>query len=131
MDVTALYPSISKELAMKSIMRSMNKSTIPWDDIDIDRLGRYISLTADSKSIKEAKLTECIPIPKSRTSLNSYTNPTKNSRALNGDNQFTPPTVKPTGKQISTMIGLGIAQCVKVIMENHFYTFGSNCKTYR
>ena len=70
MDVTALYPSISKELVMRSIVKSVNKSFIQWEDVDNVQLSRYIALTSDSKTIKDAKLTDYIPIPKSITTLN-------------------------------------------------------------
>ena len=94
---------------MKSIVKSFYKSTIPWEDIDVETLNTYISLTSDCKSIKDAKLTNCIQTPKTKTTLNSYTNPTKNSCAMSGDNQFIPPSEYPTDKQFRAMIGHGIA----------------------
>ena len=92
MDVTALYSSICKELAVRTIVRTVNKSTIPWEDVNVTQLSRYVALVSDSKSIKDSKLTICIPIPKSRTTLNSFTNPTGNSRVMNGDNQVSSPS---------------------------------------
>ena len=108
---------------MRSIVKSVNKSFIQWEDVDNVQLSRYIALTSDSKTIKDAKLTDYIPIPKSKTTLNSFTNLTKNSHVMNRDNQFSPPTKHPANKQIQSMLALGVAQCVKTVMENHFYTF--------
>ena len=91
MDVTALYPSISKELAVRTIIKTVKQSNIPWENVDEKQLSRYVALTSDSKLIKDSKLTKCIHKPKTKTTLNSYTNPSKRSRAVNGDNQFIEP----------------------------------------
>ena len=43
---------------------------------------------------------------------------------MNGDNQFSTPSENPNEKQIRAMLALGLSQCVKTVMENHYYTFG-------
>ena len=124
MDVTALYPSISKELAVRTIIKTVKQSNIPWENVDEKQLSRYVALTSDSKLIKDSKLTKCIYKPKTKTTLNSYTNPSKRSRAVNGDNQFIEPEEPPNSKQVRSMIALAIASGVKTVMNNHYYTFG-------
>ena len=128
MDVTALYPSISKELAKKSIMKTMKSSKVPWSDINVRQLARYIVVISNDKEIKDNDLKERTPTAKPRTTLNSFTNPTKRSRATNGDNQFTDAPAEPNDKQIRSMLALALAKGVEVAMTNHYYTFGGQIR---
>ena len=56
MDVTALYPSISKELATRCIKKTVKESKIPWCDINIKQLGRYVALTSNNSELEEVGL---------------------------------------------------------------------------
>ena len=98
MDVSALYPSISQDLTVKSLTKSIKESKIPWCNIDSERLGRYTSLIVDEKVLKQNKINECIPIPKRTTTLNSYTNPSKNAKETN-------------------CIAVAVSQCVRVCLD--------------
>ena len=41
MDVSALYPSISQELCVRTLTKAIKESKIPWNNVDKDRLSRY------------------------------------------------------------------------------------------
>ena len=49
MDVTALFPSISIELASKTMFKAIMNSKIPWEQIDTRQLSRYIAITIPRK----------------------------------------------------------------------------------
>ena len=101
-------------------------STIPWQQIDTNQLRRYLSLIVDWSIISKHKLDKCVPKPKPRTTLNSYTNPSKRAKETNCDSLFNPPLTEPTSQQIRTMISLVVSEGVKVVMSNHYYTFGGH-----
>ena len=82
MDVSALYPSITRELAMESIIKSVKKSDIVWDDVDYRTLSRYLSVTCDRNVLVKHKIDSCVPIAKTKTTLNSFTNPENTGRRI-------------------------------------------------
>ena len=85
MDVTALYPSVSKGLSTRSMVRAVKESTVPWEGVNTKQLGRYLAVTIDRKTLKDHKVDKCTPVAKNTTTLNSFTNPTKTAKATGGD----------------------------------------------
>ena len=75
-----------------------------------------------------SKLSDVVPIPKSRTTCNSFINPRKNSKISNGENQFEAPLRLPTVEETKRLIGLLTANATTLCMENHYYTIGGNIR---
>ena len=44
MDVVALYPSISKDMASKSIQKVVKETDIKWENIDTKYFSRYLTI---------------------------------------------------------------------------------------
>ena len=47
MDVSALYPSIQKDMASKAILEAVKLSNLEWKNLDITKLVQYVALTVD------------------------------------------------------------------------------------
>ena len=56
MDVSALYSSISKDLATRTIIKLMKESKLSWDNVCDITLGRYIELTIVRSEFKNRSL---------------------------------------------------------------------------
>ena len=72
MDVAALFPSITTELACKYIGEALAVSKLDFSSFNIEYLCKYVALCATEETIKCAKLWGKIAKPKSKTTLNSY-----------------------------------------------------------
>ena len=85
MDVVALYPSIMRDMAMEAIKSAINISEIVWENVDVKRLTRHVSIMCSRKEVCNANLGQCVSIPKSRTTLKSYIYPTDRAKETGGD----------------------------------------------
>ena len=90
-----MYPSVTSEMAAKAVDKNIRLADLEWKEIDVKQLTRYVAMTIDMKKVEEEELEDVVPIPKPRTTFNSYVNPKKRSRATNGDSQFSQPTSLP------------------------------------
>ena len=72
MDVCALYPSISVSLAMRMITKTIKQSKLIWEEINLEILERYVSLTIDTDDLKKHKIIDCVPKAKATTTLQSW-----------------------------------------------------------
>ena len=52
MDVVALYPSIKRDMARMAISKAIERADNRWNNVDIRKLTRYVSLTTPSDIIK-------------------------------------------------------------------------------
>ena len=121
MDVSALYPSIEKDMAKKAILESVKLSKLEWKNIDKVKLTRYVAMTVDSDKIIREELVDFVPKPKNTTTLNSFTNPSKITREARGENQFFPAARLPNKKEVEKLVGLAIGVGAAATMDNHFY----------
>ena len=128
MDVAALYPSITAEMATKAVRESMKISDLKWNNITIKQLIRYVSVCCDRKLIESDDLGNVIPIPKTKTTLNSLTNPSKKTREQNGDNQFNPTVRNPTESEVKKIIGHAVSAGIDVCMKNHYYRINGDIR---
>ena len=124
MDVKALYPSISVKLATDTMIRMVKQSELPWDNIDITTLERFIAVTISKDELIQHRVSECTPAPKPRTTLNSWVNPSGTARETEGESQFVPKLRDATPKELRTMIALALAKTIETCMTNHYYSFG-------
>ena len=67
---------------------------------------------------------EVIPIPKTKTTLKSFTDPRDRGKATDNDSQFTGVTRFPMEKEVKSVIGLLVVEGVDIVMSNHYYTIG-------
>ena len=84
MDVSALYPSIQKDMASKAILEAVKLSNLEWKNLDFTKLVRYVALTVNRETLKGERLLEVVPKPKNTTTLNSFINPSKEITRLAG-----------------------------------------------
>ena len=124
MDVVALYPSITRAMAMEAIQNAIHKSDVKWENLDTKNLCRHVAMLCDRNKIERVRLGEVVPIPKSRTTFQSFTNPRDNARATGGDFQFGEVVREPSAREIKKLVGLMAASSVEICMSNHFYTIG-------
>ena len=87
----------------------MKGSKLAWNNICSKTLGRYLALTIDRSEFIKHKIYDCVPRPKSRTTLNSWANPTGNSLKCNGDNQFYTLEREPTQEEVIIMLALALS----------------------
>ena len=121
MDVSALYPSIEKDMAKTAILESVKQSKLEWKNIDKVKLTRYIAMTVDEDTIKKEELVDVIPKPKNTTTLNSFANPSKITKEARGENQFFPAARLPNKREMKKLIGLAIGVGAAATMDNHYY----------
>ena len=119
MDVTALYPSITSEMASRAAKDSIRTSNLIWKNISTKHLIRYVAICCDRDEIVRDKLGEVIPIAKPRTTLHSLSNPSKRARELDGKNQFDPPMRHPTPRERTKIIGHAISAGIRACMDHH------------
>jgi hypothetical protein len=129
MDAKALYPSIIKELASKAAVESIRDSDLKLTNINVKRLGRFVALRVSREEIAEAGLEDVVPVPKTKTTFNSFTNPRGRSRTTDGDNQFVESKSKPSESEVKHLLGLAVGVAIEECMSKHFYTIGG--KVYR
>ena len=67
-----------------------------WENINVKQLNRHLSLVYERKVINDFCRSDVIPIPKSKTTLNSFINPKKTAKATNGDSQFSEAPKEPS-----------------------------------
>ena len=85
MDVVALYPSILKNMAEEAVRKSIENSTIKWENVNTTQLVRHVATTYDRSEIEKLGLSDIVPRPKPRTTFKSFVNPTKKSKSTNGN----------------------------------------------
>lgn len=124
MDVKALYPFILKNMAGDSVRKTVEETDIEWDNVSTKDLTRYVALTVDRTKVVEAGLEEVVPIPKSRTTINSFANPRGKAKETNGDNQFNTVEREPTNDEMKNLIAMALEVTVIECMEKHFYKIG-------
>ena len=55
-DVTALYPSITVELARETMLNVTRKSRLLWENVDIVTLERFLAITMTSSELRKNKI---------------------------------------------------------------------------
>ena len=128
MDVEALYPSITRRMAIAAITKAIIESKPKWESIDYKLLSKYIGITHEWDIITAHKLENVIQKPKTKTSLNSFSNPSARTKECNHENQFHPPIREPNESEKKLMLAIAIAHTVSECMRNHFYKIGSETK---
>ena len=118
MDVCALYPSISINLASKTMIKVIKESKLSWERVNQTILERYLAISVDSEVLRKHKLLDCLPTAKSRTSLQSWLSPTGTAKQTNGESQFHPKVREPSDSEVRTMIAIAVAHTVSICMSN-------------
>ena len=124
MDIVALYPSIKKSIAVEAVKKAISMSTVEFKNIDITTLVRHVALIQDKKVIKQLRLNDVVPVPKTTTTFRSFISPRGTAEDTNGNSQFSVPSRPPTESEIKKLIGLVCADVTHPCMSNHYYTIG-------
>ena len=122
MDISALYLSISIDLAYETVIQTVRDSMLPWEEVDMTTLERFLVMTVTDSDIKKYKVRDCVPKPKPHTMLNSWVKPSKKAREDNGNCQLYHKIKETSEKKARVMIALAVATTV-VTMKNHYHTF--------
>ena len=85
-------------------------------------------MTQSRKVLKDLKLLEVVPVPKSTTTFKSFITPRGTARDTGGNSQFTAPRRVPTVNEVRKLIGLLCADATYTCMNNHFYTIGGEVR---
>merc|ERR1712237_129889 len=102
MDAKALYPSVTKEMASKSIREGVRSTDLKWD-LDTKTLVRFASLVLPEEVKDRDEMREILPRPKKKTTINSFLNPSKQAKANGGRNQFYPPARGMTQEEVKVV----------------------------
>ena len=124
MDIVALYPSIRKDMAVEAVRKAISTSTVDFENIDVTTLVRHVAMTQSRKVLKDLKLLDVVPVPKSTTTFKSFITPRGTARDTDGNSQFTAPKRIPTVNKVKKLIGLVCADATYTSMNNPFYTTG-------
>ena len=121
MDVKALYPSITKEMARNTVEMVVAPTNLNIQGVDDQVLTRYVALAVDRSRVTKAGVEQYIPVPESRTTLNSYIK-------VNKDKQFRPGSSNliPDQSTRNKILGLAIGEMVHQCMDNHYFKFGEH-----
>ena len=116
MDVRALCPSITIKLAQEAIGEAIKRSKLSFHNIDVGILTKYVAVTTPREKLVKLGLSNWLPKPRPRTTLNSFTTNPRPS-------QFEPQITQGpySEEQIKKILGVGIANAVEVVMANHFF----------
>jgi hypothetical protein len=130
MDVSAMYPSILKDMAGPAAAGAIRDSKMDWD-VDQKVVMRYLGLTIPRNEIEALGLGEIVPTPRHSTTLRSYANPQGKAKQANGDNQFSHVRTKPTTDQVKSALGLAASKTIQLCMNSHFYRIGEEIRRQR
>ena len=122
MDVKALYPSMEWEEITKSVQIMIEESDMEIESIDMQEVGKYLAVTMDKDSIKHEGLQHVIPQRKNENNHRitvSYLNDKRN------DDEWLSAR-KPGKRQQRKMIGLAVAEGIRICLENHMYCVGDS-----
>ena len=75
-------------MASEAIRKSIESSTIKWENVNITQMIRHVTMTYNRSVIERLGLSDVILRPKPRTSFRSFINPTKKSMRPNRDFSF-------------------------------------------
>ena len=107
-------------------MKIIKFSIINWENINKAQLVKQIGLTYSKEFLKNEKLSDVVPQPNTRTTLNSFIFQRGTVRKTDEDSQFVPANRFPNSDETVKLIGLLVADTVKVCMLNHYYTIGGD-----
>jgi hypothetical protein len=120
MDVKALYPSMEWNEIGRAVREMVEHSEKQIEDVDWTELSRYLAVTMTKDEIEKEGLQKVIPERKRETNRKVSV-----AYLVNKENEenWTRGRV-PGCNQKKKMMGIAIANGVKVCMENHVYKVG-------
>ena len=119
MDVVGLYPNITKLMAKQAVQQAISQSTLEMKSIDKEILVKYIALTSTRQEIHDVNLQNQVPVPNSRTSLNSWMKSPKTT-------QFSTYQPIENDQQLKSAMALALGDMVQQAMNNHYFKIGDN-----
>ena len=121
MDACGLFPAIKRCMAIKAVIDSAKELKINYSETDPDVFIKMAALMCPREEIITHGLDDVVPVPKSTTTLNSYTHHPSN-------NQFQTTKQAPTPDQLNIIISLAISRSVNEAMLHHYYSIGGCIK---
>jgi hypothetical protein len=112
MDVKALYPSILMEMAGEASEKAIAETDMDLGNINKKSLVRFVAMKFNRKEIIDNDLGNVVPVPKTKTTFNSFANPRGPSKVANGDNQFNAAASGPNKEQVKKLLGMAVKSAV-------------------
>ena len=115
-----MYPNITQEMATKAVELAISHTNMDIQNINNEALTKYVGITVDRERLRELNLSQFVPTPAARTTLNSHLKYPKES-------QFTPARKQiPNMRVRNKILGLAIGVMTKTTMSNHYYQINEN-----
>ena len=86
----------------------------------------YVAIHCSRTDLKRQGLEGVVPIPKKRTTFNSWIQSKGTGVTNRGNPQFIPAREQPSKEQTKKLIGLALGTAAKATMENHYYTINGD-----
>jgi hypothetical protein len=102
-----------------------------FENINVKNLARFVALRKDREEVEVEGLGDAVPIPRTKTTFNSFLNPRGKSRTARGDNQFRDVKKKPDEKQVKNLLGIAVGIAVEECIMKHYYTIGGKVNRQR
>ena len=124
LDVKALYPSLDINATADVMVKEFMESEFDIEETDVSELGLYLALNRSRAELTKDKLADFCPTRKHRVGAPPKMTgcATKNSKTERFA-PFNPPSREPDKKEKKRMVAEALKVVVKLIMNNHVYTF--------
>ena len=126
MDVAALYPSITADMASNVIRDQTEKTTVTFENIDMNMALRYVSKDSSPESIKSWGLAKFCP----KRTKGSGPRPGMVGAEIN-DPKWTPGVIPDSEEDQKKVIGRVLGIATKTIYGSSAYTFGGVTRVQR
>ena len=132
-DVKAHYPEIDIDVASDEVKKEIEQSDLDIN-VDTNEVALFLACSMSVKQIKEEGLTQLVHTRR----FKKGTRPGLTCKAIMGgpatrmeDESWVPPARKPGRRQKMKMVGVMIKYAIRLVMENHFYSFDNAIRKQR
>ena len=143
MDVEALYPSLNLDGILEVVVELVEETEMEFENVDLKEVAKYFYITVPKKELEEKGLTRYLPqrtvelegTAKGSQSVAYLDTGTYissiGSVKVTKDKWMWSQWEEPTGRDRKLMLALLLREQVRVMFENHLYTFGGNLYTQK
>ena len=120
--MAALYPNCKTSPTTANVEKAVKRCGLVYKEIDKEFLAGYVSVLTGGK-IRSKRTQKFLSIPKSRTSIKSFSTHPKPSQFTEGP-EFGPD--KMTDDDVRALLAIAAAKAVRCVMTNHYFTIGGD-----
>ena len=133
-DAVAFYPNIDIETAAEEAKMEIMNSEVEIKGIDTENVALFLACSMTQEQIDLEGLSNVVHTRKHKKGAR----PGLTCKAITGgpktrdsDNCWNPPARKPGSRQIKKMIGCLVKAAIKLVMQNHYYSFNNEIRKQR